>query len=202
MPQPGVPAGGCVAKLRAEHLPRLPDHYVWGAPGGCGLREHLSQHCPGGQHQPGEGCGWAASLGRVPSRGVEDWSLTFAPHPPQTSDEHREFAMATACISDTLGISLSGLLALPLHDFLCQLSWHSDSLGHRTRWPGTLPIGGQVGLTPCPPRSHLWGLSPAFSTWLGCIKVLRPHSPWMEGQKFSYHYQAGFGEFLAIRPSE
>lgn len=40
----------------------------------------------------------------------------------ETSDEHREFAMATACISDTLGISLSGLLALPLHDFLCQLT--------------------------------------------------------------------------------
>uniref|UniRef100_A0A2K5ZFG6 Battenin n=1 Tax=Mandrillus leucophaeus TaxID=9568 RepID=A0A2K5ZFG6_MANLE len=39
-----------------------------------------------------------------------------------TSDEHREFAMAATCISDTLGISLSGLLALPLHDFLCQLS--------------------------------------------------------------------------------
>uniref|UniRef100_A0A8C0I103 Battenin n=1 Tax=Balaenoptera musculus TaxID=9771 RepID=A0A8C0I103_BALMU len=39
-----------------------------------------------------------------------------------TSSEHREFAMATACISDTLGISLSGLLALPLHDFLCQFS--------------------------------------------------------------------------------
>lgn len=30
--------------------------------------------------------------------------------------------MATACVSDTLGISLSGLLALPLHNFLCQLS--------------------------------------------------------------------------------
>nr|XP_055154261.1 battenin isoform X3 [Symphalangus syndactylus] len=40
----------------------------------------------------------------------------------ETSDEHREFAMAATCISDTLGISLSGLLALPLHDFLCQLS--------------------------------------------------------------------------------
>uniref|UniRef100_A0A8C4MC07 CLN3 lysosomal/endosomal transmembrane protein, battenin n=1 Tax=Equus asinus TaxID=9793 RepID=A0A8C4MC07_EQUAS len=40
----------------------------------------------------------------------------------ETSDEHREFAMAAACISDTLGISLSGLLALPLHDFLCHLS--------------------------------------------------------------------------------
>ncbi|KAK1344591.1 hypothetical protein QTO34_013288 [Cnephaeus nilssonii] len=40
----------------------------------------------------------------------------------ETSDEHREFAMATACVSDTLGISLSGLLALPLHDFLCRLS--------------------------------------------------------------------------------
>uniref|UniRef100_A0A2K6F8P4 Battenin n=1 Tax=Propithecus coquereli TaxID=379532 RepID=A0A2K6F8P4_PROCO len=40
----------------------------------------------------------------------------------ETSNEHREFAMAAACISDTLGISLSGLLALPLHDFLCRLS--------------------------------------------------------------------------------
>uniref|UniRef100_A0A673VAZ5 Battenin n=1 Tax=Suricata suricatta TaxID=37032 RepID=A0A673VAZ5_SURSU len=40
----------------------------------------------------------------------------------EMSDEHREFAMAAACISDTLGISLSGLLALPLHDFLCHLS--------------------------------------------------------------------------------
>ncbi|XP_008048873.1 battenin isoform X1 [Carlito syrichta] len=40
----------------------------------------------------------------------------------ETRDEHREFAMAVACISDTLGISLSGLLALPLHDFLCHLS--------------------------------------------------------------------------------
>ncbi|XP_051844702.1 battenin isoform X2 [Antechinus flavipes] len=38
----------------------------------------------------------------------------------ETQDEHREFAMATACIADTLGISLSGALALPLHDFLCR----------------------------------------------------------------------------------
>ncbi|XP_037670356.1 battenin isoform X2 [Choloepus didactylus] len=40
----------------------------------------------------------------------------------ETSHKHREFAMAAACISDTLGISLSGVLALPLHDFLCHLS--------------------------------------------------------------------------------
>uniref|UniRef100_A0A8C2W0E1 Battenin n=1 Tax=Chinchilla lanigera TaxID=34839 RepID=A0A8C2W0E1_CHILA len=39
----------------------------------------------------------------------------------ETSDEHREFAMAATCISDTLGISLSGVVALPLHDFLCRL---------------------------------------------------------------------------------
>lgn len=39
----------------------------------------------------------------------------------ETSDKHREFAMEAACISDTLGISLSGVLALPLHDFLCHL---------------------------------------------------------------------------------
>ncbi|XP_072454716.1 battenin isoform X1 [Notamacropus eugenii] len=38
----------------------------------------------------------------------------------ETQDEHREFAMATACIADTLGIALSGALALPLHDFLCR----------------------------------------------------------------------------------
>ncbi|KAK7799423.1 hypothetical protein U0070_006131 [Myodes glareolus] len=38
-----------------------------------------------------------------------------------TSDKHREFAMEAACISDTLGISMSGVLALPLHDFLCHL---------------------------------------------------------------------------------
>ncbi|XP_012587097.1 PREDICTED: battenin, partial [Condylura cristata] len=40
----------------------------------------------------------------------------------ETSPKHREFAMAAACVSDTLGISLSGLLALPLHDFLCHLT--------------------------------------------------------------------------------
>ncbi|XP_055994926.1 battenin isoform X2 [Sorex fumeus] len=40
----------------------------------------------------------------------------------ESSPEHREFAMETACISDTLGISLSGLLALPLHNYLCHLS--------------------------------------------------------------------------------
>ncbi|XP_051001197.1 battenin isoform X2 [Acomys russatus] len=39
----------------------------------------------------------------------------------ETSDKHREFAMEAACISDTLGISMSGVLALPLHDFLCRL---------------------------------------------------------------------------------
>ncbi|ERE78625.1 battenin-like protein [Cricetulus griseus] len=38
----------------------------------------------------------------------------------ETSDKHREFAMEAACISDTLGISMSGFLALPLHDFLCR----------------------------------------------------------------------------------
>ncbi|XP_069898648.1 battenin-like isoform X2 [Dipodomys merriami] len=39
----------------------------------------------------------------------------------ETSDKHREFAMAAACISDTLGISLSGALAMPVHNFLCRL---------------------------------------------------------------------------------
>ncbi|XP_039740545.1 battenin isoform X2 [Pteropus medius] len=47
---------------------------------------------------------------------------TFYNIAQETTDEHREFAMAAACISDTLGISLSGILALPLHNFLCHLS--------------------------------------------------------------------------------
>lgn len=64
---------------------------------------------------------WGGLSGEGLGRGVQDRSLTPASCPLQTSDEHREFAMAAACISDTLGISLSGLLALPLHDFLCHL---------------------------------------------------------------------------------
>lgn len=40
----------------------------------------------------------------------------------ETSHKHLEFAMTAACVSDTLGISLSGLVALPVHNFLCRLS--------------------------------------------------------------------------------
>ncbi|XP_016048691.1 battenin isoform X2 [Erinaceus europaeus] len=40
----------------------------------------------------------------------------------ETSHKHLEFAMTAACVSDTLGISLSGLVALPVHNFLCHLS--------------------------------------------------------------------------------
>ncbi|XP_041094764.1 battenin isoform X2 [Polyodon spathula] len=39
----------------------------------------------------------------------------------ESSDLHREFSLGAACVSDTLGISLSGALALPLHDYLCRL---------------------------------------------------------------------------------
>ncbi|XP_036268831.1 battenin isoform X3 [Pipistrellus kuhlii] len=47
--QPGLPAAARVAELPAQHLPRLPDHSVRGAPGGCRLREHLPQRRPGDQ---------------------------------------------------------------------------------------------------------------------------------------------------------
>ncbi|MEE6522123.1 hypothetical protein FKM82_020523, partial [Ascaphus truei] len=35
--------------------------------------------------------------------------------------EHKEFAMGAACVSDTLGISLSGAIAIPLHNYFCGL---------------------------------------------------------------------------------
>ncbi|XP_007421490.1 battenin [Python bivittatus] len=35
--------------------------------------------------------------------------------------EHREFTMGVACIADTLGISLSGAIAIPVHDYFCHL---------------------------------------------------------------------------------
>ncbi|XP_069508205.1 battenin isoform X2 [Ambystoma mexicanum] len=39
----------------------------------------------------------------------------------ESSDEHREFAMSAACIADTLGISLSGVVAIPVHGYFCGL---------------------------------------------------------------------------------
>lgn len=39
----------------------------------------------------------------------------------ESSDSLREFSLGAACVSDTLGISLSGALAIPLHDYLCRL---------------------------------------------------------------------------------
>uniref|UniRef100_A0A8C5PYF7 Battenin n=1 Tax=Leptobrachium leishanense TaxID=445787 RepID=A0A8C5PYF7_9ANUR len=35
--------------------------------------------------------------------------------------EHKEFSMAVACVSDTLGISLSGAVAIPVHNYFCGL---------------------------------------------------------------------------------
>ncbi|XP_072423791.1 battenin, partial [Chiloscyllium punctatum] len=40
----------------------------------------------------------------------------------EVPDEHREFALGTACVADTLGIALSGAIAVPLHDYLCRLA--------------------------------------------------------------------------------
>ncbi|KAM3821605.1 battenin [Vipera latastei] len=40
----------------------------------------------------------------------------------ESKPEHREFAMGVACIADTLGISLSGAIAIPVHNYFCHLS--------------------------------------------------------------------------------
>ncbi|KAM4697512.1 battenin [Rhinophrynus dorsalis] len=39
----------------------------------------------------------------------------------ETKPEHKEFAMSVACVSDTLGISLSGAVAIPVHNYFCGL---------------------------------------------------------------------------------
>ncbi|XP_063157155.1 battenin isoform X2 [Candoia aspera] len=39
----------------------------------------------------------------------------------ESKPEHREFAMGVACIADTLGISLSGAVAIPVHNYFCHL---------------------------------------------------------------------------------
>ncbi|XP_053219925.1 battenin isoform X2 [Podarcis raffonei] len=39
----------------------------------------------------------------------------------KSKPEHREFAMGVACIADTLGISLSGAVAIPIHNHFCRL---------------------------------------------------------------------------------
>ncbi|XP_048372276.1 battenin isoform X2 [Sphaerodactylus townsendi] len=40
----------------------------------------------------------------------------------ESQPEHREFAMGVACVADTLGISLSGALAILVHNYFCSLS--------------------------------------------------------------------------------
>uniref|UniRef100_A0A8D0HGG0 Battenin n=1 Tax=Sphenodon punctatus TaxID=8508 RepID=A0A8D0HGG0_SPHPU len=39
----------------------------------------------------------------------------------ESKPEQREFAMGVACVADTLGISLSGAVAIPVHDLFCRL---------------------------------------------------------------------------------
>lgn len=46
---------------------------------------------------------------------------TFNNISQESSDEHREFAMSAACVADTLGISLSGVVAIPVHGYFCGL---------------------------------------------------------------------------------
>ncbi|XP_069591031.1 battenin isoform X1 [Ranitomeya imitator] len=40
----------------------------------------------------------------------------------ESKAEDQEFAMSVACVSDTLGISLSGAIAIPVHNYFCRLS--------------------------------------------------------------------------------
>ncbi|XP_062919104.1 battenin isoform X2 [Mobula hypostoma] len=46
---------------------------------------------------------------------------TFNNISEETSDREREFAMGAASIADTMGIAISGAVALPFHNWLCQL---------------------------------------------------------------------------------
>ncbi|MBN3307081.1 CLN3 protein, partial [Amia calva] len=46
---------------------------------------------------------------------------TFNNISKESSDRHREFALAAASVGDSVGIALSGATALPLHDYLCSL---------------------------------------------------------------------------------
>ncbi|XP_066483566.1 battenin [Tiliqua scincoides] len=39
----------------------------------------------------------------------------------ESQPEHREFAMGVACVADTLGISFSGAVAIPVHNYFCHL---------------------------------------------------------------------------------
>lgn len=39
----------------------------------------------------------------------------------QVSKDKQEFAMAITSLSDSIGISISGFLAIPLHNLICQL---------------------------------------------------------------------------------
>ncbi|XP_075686951.1 battenin [Rhinoderma darwinii] len=39
----------------------------------------------------------------------------------ESKPEDQEFAMSVACVSDTLGISLSGAIAIPVHNYFCGL---------------------------------------------------------------------------------
>ena len=39
----------------------------------------------------------------------------------QVPAEHLEFSMGVVSISDTLGISVAGLVAVPTHDYICGL---------------------------------------------------------------------------------
>lgn len=54
---------------------------------------------------------------------------TVSMHPPQsvfsvllqTEDRHREFSMAAASVGDSLGITVAGLISLPVHTYFCSL---------------------------------------------------------------------------------
>lgn len=39
----------------------------------------------------------------------------------ETEDRHREFSMAAASVGDSLGITVAGLISLPVHTYFCSL---------------------------------------------------------------------------------
>ncbi|NP_001086663.1 ceroid-lipofuscinosis, neuronal 3 L homeolog [Xenopus laevis] len=39
----------------------------------------------------------------------------------ESKAEHKEFSLTAACVSDTLGISISGAIAIPVHNYFCGL---------------------------------------------------------------------------------
>lgn len=64
-------------------------------------------------------CVWCVYEGLI---GGLAYVNTFNNISREVSEGDREFAMGVASVSDSLGIALSGALALPFHDRMCRLN--------------------------------------------------------------------------------